>query len=250
MQDKERFISILGDVLDKANENGKKITIEEIKEAFGNDNLKEGQFEAIYEYLVEHKVSIQNYIPGLKEEADKNSEKKEDSVYLSMYLQDLEGVQECNASEIEALYEEMKYDMEGAKTKLIEGNLHMVVRVAKEYQGQGLVLEDLIQEGNIGLMNGVMSFNEMTGKLLKGYLEDEVRRYILAAIEHQYYEKNVEQEVLIKVNRLSRLAKELEEELGRHPEVLEVAEYMGVTEEEVRNIIRLSKELSTDKKTR
>lgn len=252
MQDKERFMIVLNEVLDKANENDKKITVEEIKESFGGE-LKKEQFEAIYTYLVENKVRILNYIPSQKreeysgKEGEESSgiEEKEDSAYLRMYLEELEGIRECNDSEVEALCKDVVVNVGGASDRLIEGNLHMVVRIAKEYKGQGVALEDLIQEGNIGLMNGVMSIGEADNKVLIEYLELEVRRNITLAIDQYHYEKNIEEEAVIKVNRLSEKAKELEEELGRHPEVSEMASYMGISELEVKDIMRLSKESLT-----
>lgn len=243
MQDRERFVAILEEVLEKANENNKKITVEEIKEAFTSDNLDEEQFEAIYGYLMENKVSIQNYIPAKKKE-EFSSLDAEDSAYLQMYLDELKDIKECDESEIDDLYKNIKNDPT-ASTRMIEGNLHMVVRIAKEYKGQGIGLEDLIQEGNMGLMNGVMSLDEIGDKLPIGYIEDEIRGSIMAAIEQQHYEKNIESDAIIKVNRLSKGAKELEEELGRHPEVSEVANHMGLSEEEVKDIMRLAKESLT-----
>lgn len=249
MQDKERFVAVLNDVLDKANRNDKKITVEEIREAFAfvGDELGEEQFDAIYGYLVENKVRVQNYIPGKKGQDSFDEEDREESAYLAMYLEELEDIEECDDSEIGELYKDMKGGVEGASVRLIEGFLHRIVGIAKEYKGKGIGLEDLIQEGNIGLMNGVMSLCEVDHKEPKVYIEEEVRRSIMAAIEQLHYEKNIEQEAVIKVNRLSKMAKELEEELGRHPEVSEVASCMGVSEEEVKDIMRLSKESLTKK---
>lgn len=242
MQDKEKFLETLDELVNIAEINNRTITMDQIKKAFKDSDLGEDKFEPIYAYLAENKISIKNYFPAQEKNINESEESKEESAYLQMYLDDLDAVNECDDSELMSLYQKIKSGDETAKTRMIEGNLKSVVSISKEYRGQGVIIGDLIQEGNIGLMNAVTTLTNLDCNNVKEYLVKEIRNFIEATILENNSENNVEQEAIIKVNRLSRAAKELEEELGRHPDVLEVAKYMNTTKEEVEDILRLSKD--------
>lgn len=246
MQDRESFLETLDELVNLAETNNRTITMDEIKKAFKDADLGEDKFEPIYAYLAENKITIKNYIPMQEKNTDVEEESKEESAesaYLQMYLDDLDAIPECDASELGNLYEKIKLGEEAAKTRMIEGSLKFVVSISKEYRGKGMIIGDLIQEGNMGLMNAVATLVENDWSNVKEYLEKEIRGSIENAIMEQNSEANVTQEALIKVNRLSKAAKELEDELGRIPDVLEMAKYMNVTKEEIEDIIRLSKDV-------
>lgn len=242
MENREKFLASLDTLVNLAQTQGKSITMEQIKEEFKGGELTEDQFEPIYAYLAENKITVKNYIPT--HTADEVEEvTKEESAFLSMYMEDLEAITECDEAELEDLAGKIRNRDDIAKNRMVEGNLAFVVEIAKSYQGRGVLLGDLIQEGNIGLMGAVARLEtEEPGKDVKGYIEQQIRGYLDLVLEEEYAENVTEKEAVIKVSRLSQAAKVLEEELGRHPNVDEVAEYMKISKEEVENILRLSKE--------
>lgn len=246
MQDKLKFLETLDEIVNIAETNNRTITMDEIKEAFKDTELGEDQFESIYAYLAENKITIKNYISMNDKSIDEYQESKEESAYLKMYLDDLDAITNCDDFELIILYEKIKNKDETAKTRMIEGNLKLVVSIAKECRGKGIIIGDLIQEGNIGLMNAVNALADIDCNNIKDYLKKEIRNYIEAAIVEQNSENSIEQEAIIMVNRLSKAAKELEEELGRLPDVVEVAKHMNITNEEVEDLLRLSKDALKD----
>lgn len=238
MKDRENFLETMEELVVLAKTQNNKLTMDEIKKAF-RDEFDEDKFEPIYAYLAEKKITIKNYIPMEKEDM-KEEDTSEESAYLHMYLEEIDGIEECSSEELEILYEKIKVGDTKSKTRMIEGNLKSVASIAEEYLGKGLAAGDLIQEGNMGLMSGVNSLTGMTGLNVKEYLEKEIRNFMEAALTEHKSEINIEQEAVIKVNRLSKAAKELEEELGRAPDILELAKYMNITKEEAEDIMRLS----------
>lgn len=239
MKNREDFLEIMEELVILAKTSNNTLTMDEIKEAFKDTKLDEDKFEPIYAYLLEKKITIKNYIPLMREDANGKEDEKE-SAYLHMYLSEMGEIMECSNQELEMLYEKINLSDTNAKSRIIEGNLKLAATIAGEYRGKGMTIEDLIQEGNMGLMNGVNSLKETKVSNVKEHLEKEIRKFIEDALTEYISEVNLEQEAVEKVNRLSKAAKDLEEELGRAPDVLELASYLNTTKEEIEDIIRLS----------
>jgi RNA polymerase primary sigma factor len=153
---------------------------------------------------------------------------------LSLYMRDAVEVPLLSIEEEIALAARIKRGDSGAREHMIRANLRLVVKIARDYDGFGLPLLDLINEGNIGLMKGVERFDPAKGGKLSTYASWWIKQSIRRALANQSKMIRLPVHLVDKISRMKRVALKLHEELGQEPEAEEIAEVMGVTAKKVR----------------
>jgi RNA polymerase primary sigma factor len=165
---------------------------------------------------------------------------KRDSVTLDKYLQEIGREELITAEEEVELAIKIREGDEAALERLTKANLRFVVSVSKQYQGQGLTLPDLINEGNLGLIKAARRFDETRGFKFISYAVWWIRQSIIQAISEQ---SRLVRLPLNKIGAISKIKKGtslLEQELEREPNAQEVSEFLDLSESEVSNILNIN----------
>ena len=155
---------------------------------------------------------------------------------LQLYLEEIGKIPLLTDSEVIELARRLEGGDLDARQRLVNANLRLVVAIAKRYQGRGVLLEDLVQEGNLGLIRAVERFDYRRGFRFSTYAAWWIRHRITRAIANQGRTIRLPVHIVDLVNKISRVSAQLTQTLGREPDDGEVADEMGLSVEELLEI--------------
>lgn len=161
---------------------------------------------------------------------------------VRMYLKEIGRVPLLTADEEVELAKRIEGGDEEAKRQLAEANLRLVVSIAKRYVGRGMHFLDLIQEGNLGLIKAVEKFDYRKGFKFSTYATWWIRQAITRSIADQARTIRIPVHMVETINKLTRVSRQLLQELGRAPLPEEIAEEMDLPVERVREIMKIAQE--------
>jgi len=162
---------------------------------------------------------------------------------VKMYLKEIGRVDLLDPKDEPEIARRIVEGDEEAKRKLIAANLRLVVSIAKKYVGRGMLFLDLIQEGNMGLVKAVEKFDYTKGFKFSTYATWWIRQAITRAIADQARTIRIPVHMVETINKLTRIQRQLVQDLGRDPSAEEIAEKMeNISPEKVREIQKIALE--------
>jgi RNA polymerase primary sigma factor len=173
-------------------------------------------------------------VPGVEVEESADHRGRERSSYdgdtaIKLYLREIGQVKLLTPQEEIDLAARIKKGDKRAREQMIKANLRLVVKIARDYEGIGLPLLDLISEGNIGLMKAVERFDPAKGGKLSTYGSWWIKQSIKRALANQSKTIRLPVHLVDKISKMRRTAMRLQEELGREPTDEELGEELGIT---------------------
>ena len=245
------------------------LTYREIMDALQNVELSPEQIDDIYEALGQMGIDVvpepgdgeagdvpeEAVVPEGPDGTDGDAAVREDvDLDLSlpegisvddpvrMYLKEIGRVPLLTAEEEVELAKRIEKGDEQAKRRLAEANLRLVVSIAKRYVGRGMLFLDLIQEGNLGLLKAVEKFDYRKGYKFSTYATWWIRQAITRAIADQARTIRIPVHMVETINKLVRVQRQLVQEYGREPTIEETARAMDMSEDKVREIMKVAQE--------
>lgn len=240
----------INDLLDQGKVKGV-LTYQQIMDALEEMELAPDQIEKIYDQFETYNIDVVEEIE-IPEDINEEISEIESEIAATenvsiddpvrMYLKEIGKVPLLSANEEIEIAKRMAQGDEDAKQELAEANLRLVVSIAKRYVGRGMLFLDLIQEGNLGLIKAVEKFDYRKGYKFSTYATWWIRQAITRAIADQARTIRIPVHMVETINKLIRVNRQLLQEYGREPLPEEIAREMGISEDKVREIIKIAQE--------
>ena len=236
MSDRLEFRGKLQGILELAESQEKKITLEEVETYFEEEQLSQEQIDLVCDYLLSQKVAVSGYekrggiLSGSKQVEPQEEQcpilTEEEQRYVESYLEEIRGMKAESEEEARLLYYFPK-----------------VAELAVKITEPQVFIGDVIQEGNVSLM---LALKESSGRKNREIEEqevmDQVRAGMLALVEEQTEVKRQDKKMVEQVSELDETIQSMSEEMGRKVAVDEVAEKLGISEAQIADILKLAGE--------
>lgn len=240
MDEQTRFKTALAALSACAEQQNRRLCQRQVQEFLQDMELTEEQLQLVYGYLASKRIQVEGVELKTAEEEPYTAEEQE---FLKQYRKELKAVRRQKAEELPVLLERASDGDREARALLTEHYMDQVLAIAGEYAHGGMLLQDLVQEGNLGLMIGLDTLGlKEEGMAPEDYLENEIHRAIRSALDEQEGEKDTGEQISEKLNRLADSITELTEELERQVTPEELSVYLDMPLEELEDLLRIAGE--------
>ncbi|MCD7824702.1 MAG: hypothetical protein LUH14_01835 [Clostridiaceae bacterium] len=238
MEDQAKFLEALQEVKEIAKSQQNHLTRQEVEQYLSDMDLSGEKMNAVYRYLAENKISVEGVAAEPEDAAD-----MEQPVILQHTKEQPVG-----------LVSRFLAGDDSVRDQIIEYYLREVTAIAAEYKKTSVLQEDVMAEGNLGLLTGMEVIRENREQYKKKdgtpdcmlfleTLREEIKHAIVCYIDGETEAEDWEHTVVAKTNLLYEAKKYMAEEIGRVPTVDELSEYTKIGREEIFDIMRLSEDL-------
>lgn len=238
------FLDAVRELERLARTNGNHLSMREIDSYFSDMKLSEKQLDYICKYLELHNIYIENRVKRSQEELmdglAQPQEDPQDAELVRIYEKEASRARSLNEAQENQLAYKLAVGDENARNLLIEANLSLAMKLAGEYTGRGLLLSDLIQESNIGLMMAVNTYEPGLDGAFSTFKEKLIRQQIEQALDEYSRPTRSARRMASRVNELNDIATAFAKEYEREAKPFELAQRMGITEAEVRELMKVS----------
>lgn len=223
------------------------LTVDDITKYADKYNLNDNEVDELYKTCIDNNIEIKEDKVDIVEnpddkislddsyDYDTNSLKYESS--LQIYLKEAKRINILPFEEQKELIKEYKNGSKKAEHRLTENYLPLVIDIAKRYKGRGLSFDDLIQEGNLGLIKGLEKYDPDKGYMISTYVTFWIKQAITRAIADTGHVIRIPVHAYEVITKIQSITKEYENEYGYLPSVKYIADKLNVSEEKIREYV-------------
>lgn len=253
---KAQFHEALSFLVESATINSGVLTTDEIKSALDGLIEDKSMYQLVYDYLAESKITIQGYMPYTKKTHENQKDTSTPDINIStvqddskeqniveMYLEDIVSARNLSEADEQSMLEKYLADHMNKDflNVLIESNLKIVPPLAEEFRNKGVSFGDLLQEGNLGLIEGIMTYHGSSSlKDFHEHIISMIKNAMNDAVLEQNASSRIGAHAADRANELDRASVALSKELDRTPTLEELAKYLSLPEDEVERIMKMS----------
>lgn len=245
MDEQSKFRTVLAALSAYAEQKDGKLTKEDVREYLKDMEFDEGQLQLVYEFLASRHIQVEGLeLP--KAEAQPYTEEEE--TFLKQYRKDMKAARRVAGAELADVFARAAGGEVSARHLLAEHYMGKMLTIAEDYAHRGLLIQDLIQEGHLGLLLGLDTLDTVGENIgYEVWLEQEIRRAMRAALDAQEGNRSLGEEVVEKLNKLADSITELTEDLGRQVTPDELSFYLDMPLEEIERLLKIAGEdIETD----